>query len=88
VKKHGHWLGWTALAAVVAIADYYGDRSMSDAFKILARDRRTMPLMIGVSIYVNAHLFGVLPDQWDMFNRVRAWVRTVECCSDVFENMV
>jgi len=92
VKRHGHWIGWTALAGVVAVADYYSDRSMSDAFKTLARNRRTMPIMIAVSVYVNAHLFGVIPDRWDVFHAVRALVRTIpdglECCTDVFEDMV
>lgn len=88
MKRHGHWLGWTALATVVAVADYYSERSMSDGFKSLARDRRTMPVMIGLSLYVNAHLFGLIPDKYDLFHRVRGYVRTIpdavgfDCCRD------
>jgi hypothetical protein len=92
MKRHGHWMGWAALWVVVGVADYYGDQSMSDAFKVLARDRRTRPVMILAAAYVNAHLFGVIPDRWDMFHRVRAVVRRTipdgPCCSDVFEDMV
>lgn len=91
MKKHGHWMGWAALWVVVGVADYYGDQSMSDAFKTLSRDRRTRPVMILAAVYVNAHLFGVIPDKYDLFHRVRALVRAIpdgfECCTDVFEDM-
>lgn len=63
VKRHSHWLGWCTIVAVVAIADKYGDRTMSTTFRSLARHRLAGPVIYGVWAGLTMHLF--LPSDQD-----------------------
>jgi hypothetical protein len=67
MKKHSHWIGWVALAALVGIADRYGDRTMSDGFRAASRHPIARPVVVAAALVVNLHLFGVLPRRFDPF---------------------
>jgi hypothetical protein len=80
MKHHSHWLGWVVLAAVVVAADYYGDRTMSDAFRSGTRNRYARPVMVAGCLLLNGHLFGLIPERYDPIHR---WLRVHPLkCSD------
>ena len=61
------FLGWSSLAAIVALADYYGERTMSEAFRAASQTRYGRPVMIAVWTTLTLHLFGLLPERRDPF---------------------
>lgn len=50
---------------MVAVADYLGERTMSDLFLGAARHPVGRPVMIGVWATLTAHLFGLIPRKYD-----------------------
>jgi hypothetical protein len=69
--RHDHpEYGWVALALLVAAADYTGSRTMSDVFRNASRSRIGRPLMILGWGTLTAHLFGIIPSQYDPFHKL------------------
>lgn len=68
--RHDHpGYAWGALLALVIAADLTGSKTMSEAFKLVSRDKYLGPPLIVGWCYLNAHLFGVLPVKYDLFHR-------------------
>ena len=74
MPKHDHpEYGWVALGVLVVVADLTGERTMSDTFRMAARHRVAGPAIIGGWALLTAHLFGLIPPEYDPIHRVFAF---------------
>jgi hypothetical protein len=71
VKVDSGVLGWAAVAAVVTVADVYGERTMSDAFRSASRHKAGRWAVGATWLFLTAHLF-VLPARYDPLTQ--AWI--------------
>lgn len=67
--------GWTGVVAIVLVADYLGDQTMSELFRAVARHPVGRPVLIGVWATLTAHLFGLIPAQYDPLELTFGFVR-------------
>lgn len=67
--KHKGRYGWLLVAVVVVVWDLTAPETLSSAFL----RRRTHPAVILAWAGLTAHLFGVLPRQYDPLCRLTRW---------------
>jgi hypothetical protein len=70
MPRHNHpGYGWLAVGVLVAVADVTGERTMSDTFRMAARHPVIGPAVIAGWGVLTAHLFGLVPPQYDPIHR-------------------
>jgi hypothetical protein len=71
--RHDHpEYGWVALALLVAAVDATGSKTMSDCFRTASRHPIARPVVaVGWGV-LTAHLFGLIPPQYDPFHQLTA----------------
>lgn len=57
--------GWVSVGAVVVAAEVIDARTMSEAFRIASRHPVAGPVLVTSWGVLTAHLFGVIPAQYD-----------------------
>jgi hypothetical protein len=57
--------GWVAVGTVVVIAELLDERTMSEAFRAASRHPVGKPVIFTAWGILTAHLFGVLPPEYD-----------------------
>ena len=65
LRARSPYFGWAAVVMVAAVADYYGDRTMSDYFRANVKRPVAGPMLAVSWGYLTAHLFGLIPPQYD-----------------------
>lgn len=72
--------GWVGVAAVVLVADYFGERTMSDLFAATAHHPVGCPVLIIAWATLTAHLFGLIPSQYDPVDIAFSRVKRARLC--------
>jgi hypothetical protein len=67
--------GWLGVLAVVIIADCIGERTMSDLHQSAAHHPVGRPVLIGSWSVLLAHLFGLIPREYDPIDQGFNWCR-------------
>lgn len=69
MKYVKNYKGWLALIALVAVVDLTDEKTMSLVFKETSRTKVGGTVLVLGWPYLTAHLFGLLPDEYDVFKR-------------------
>lgn len=67
--------GWIGLTAVVIAADLLDERTMSEAFREMARHPAGRYVVGPFYVVLTAHLFGLIPPEYDPFHQLWKRVR-------------